>query len=99
VNELLQALAEVPPVEAPVRWPDPPDVDAEYVAAVLTSSPEAGQRIRATVETLAASAGGLGDFVAALDAVAVRFGQAGDGETCAALLDLSTVIRDWRERA
>jgi hypothetical protein len=99
VNELLRALFDVPVVDVPVRWPDPPDVDAELVAAVLTSSPEAGQRIRVAVETLLESAGGLGEFVAALDAVAIRFGQAGDGETCAALLDLSTVIREWGERA
>jgi hypothetical protein len=40
----------------------------------------------------------LEQLVGNLDELAVRFGQAGDGETCAALLDLSGVIRDWRDR-
>jgi hypothetical protein len=99
VNELLQALRDLPPVDWPIAdWCDPPDVDSEYAFALATASPEPARRIRATVEDLIEHADGLADLVAALDHVAVRFGQDNDPETCAALLDLAGVIRDWADR-
>jgi hypothetical protein len=98
-NELLEALAELPRVDWPVAdWADPPDPDSEYRFALAVASPEPAQRIRVTVEECVEHAGGLGELVAMLDWVAVRFGQDGDAETCAALLDLSTCIRDWVDR-
>jgi hypothetical protein len=97
MNELLEVLAELAPLEAPLRWPDPPDIDAEYVAALLVASPAVSARIRATVEVLL-ERGSLRELVDALDFVAVRFGQDGDSETASALLDLSGVFRDWGDR-
>jgi hypothetical protein len=96
MNDLLQALLDLPPVDAPVPWPDPPDLNAEYITVVLMASPVAGQRIKAAIEVLLDRARTLDDLIEALDAVAIRFSQDGDAETCAAFLDLSGVIRDWR---
>jgi hypothetical protein len=95
VNELLEALRDLPVVDVPIRWPDPPDLDSEYLAALLVASPESADRIRATLEVLLGSAQGLRELVEALDEVAVRFGGDGDAETCSTLLHLSGSIRDW----
>jgi hypothetical protein len=81
-----------------VRWPDPPDVHAELVAVLLLASPETAARVVATLQVLLEQAEGLGEFLDHVDAVAIRFGQDGDGETCAALLDIGDRLREWREQ-
>jgi hypothetical protein len=99
VNDLLQALADLPRVDQPiVDWPDPISPDDEYRFALTVASPEPARRIRATVELILEQAGGLSQLLAMLDGVAIRFGQDGDPETAAALLDLAGVIRDWADR-
>jgi hypothetical protein len=98
VNELLEVLADLPRVDQPiVDWPDPITPDDEYRFALTIASPEPAQRIRVTVEECVEHAARLGELLAMLDHVAVRFGADGDAETCAALLDLSGVIRDWAD--
>jgi hypothetical protein len=98
-NELLQALLDLPRAERPlVDWPDPISPEDEYRYALTVASPGPARRIRATVEEVVEHAGGLTDLLAMLEWVAVRFGQDGDAETCAALLDLAGVIRDWADR-
>jgi hypothetical protein len=98
MSELFEVLADLPRVDQPIRWPDPPDIDAEYVCALLMASSGTSERIKATVEVLLEHCSTLHELVDELDDVAIRFGKDGDGETCAALLDLGGVIRDWSDR-
>jgi hypothetical protein len=73
-----------------VRWPDPPDIGAELVATLLLASPRTAARVRRTLRVLVERADTLTELVDGLDAAAIcRYGQAGDGETAAALLDIS----------
>jgi hypothetical protein len=81
-----------------IRWPDPPDVHAELVAILLTASPPTVERVVGTLRILVDGADTLTQLVDALDVIAIRFGQDGDGETCAALLDVSDRLREWRDR-
>jgi hypothetical protein len=82
-----------------VRWPDAPALPVdEVIAQILLASPSSGRRILETVHVLVERAEGLEQLVTELDAVAIRFGMDADGETAAALLDVSDRIREWRER-
>jgi hypothetical protein len=83
---------------SPVRWPDPPDVHAELVAVLLLASPPTAERVVVTLRVLVEQAEGLGEFLARLDSIGVRFGQDGDGETCAALLGIGDVLHEWGDR-
>jgi hypothetical protein len=80
----------------PIRWPDPITPAEEMLAAVVIASPEAGERIVVAMHVLLHRAVNLDQLVGELDREAIRFGQSGDGETCAALLDICDRIREWR---
>jgi hypothetical protein len=87
----------------PVQWPDGgPDGPLELLGAVLVmASPKTGRRVletlRIVLEGLPDDAG-LMDFCRRLDQLAVKFGQDGDGETCAVLLDYSQDVAGWQGR-
>jgi hypothetical protein len=104
VRELLVELeAELPPV----RWHDPVEnLGGALSAELVLLSPATCRRV------LDAMGACLGDDVAELDealtrmcVIAIRYGQGTalgcegmpDGETCAALLDVCDVIREWSE--
>jgi hypothetical protein len=88
VEELLSGLP-------PIRWPDTCTPADEIVAQVLLASPQSSRRIRLAVHMLVTRAASIDQLVSELDVLAIRFGQDGDGETCAALLDVCDRIREW----
>jgi hypothetical protein len=100
MTELLEVAAAVAGLldGRAVRWPDGIAPADEVVAQIVLASPTAARRIRETVAALVERAGGLEQLVTDLDVVAIRFGQDGDGETCAALLSIGDAIREWRDR-
>jgi hypothetical protein len=81
-----------------VRWPDTTSPVDEIVAQVLLAPEPSRRRILETVRVLTDRADGLEQLVTELDGMAIRFGMDGDGGTCAALLDVSDSIREWRDR-
>jgi hypothetical protein len=62
---------------------------------VLFAPTRARRRILEAVREVFGSAERLCEALVRLDVVALRAGQDGDGETCAALLDLGTALRHW----
>jgi hypothetical protein len=101
VNDLLQLLLDLPRVEQPVRWPDPPDVDSEFTAAKLVASPHVAEALDAIVQLVVGrveQAGSLAQLLAELDMLAVHALGHGEGELGTALLDLADVIRGAVDR-
>jgi hypothetical protein len=102
VLEQLQGLAD-PLAGVPVRWGDGgPDGPTELLGAVLvTASTETARRVLATLRVVLDDLpedAGLGDFCRRVDELAVAFGQHGDGETAAVLLDYSADVAAWQGR-
>jgi hypothetical protein len=85
MNELLQALHDLPPVEAPVRWPDGPDLPAEVMANALLASPVGGRQYVEALRLCLDRSDTISDLVAELYTAGAYFGAHG-GEECAALL-------------
>jgi hypothetical protein len=82
-----------------VAWPDVPPTPADELTwCVLFAPPRARPRILGAVRDVFGAAESLWDALVRLDVVALRAGQDGDGETCAALLDLGTALRDWGDQ-
>jgi hypothetical protein len=98
----LQGLQD-PLAGIPVRWPDGgPDGPLELLGAVLvTASNRTARRVietlRVVLETLPEDAT-LSDFCRALDELAARFGQDGDPETAAVLIDYTADVASWPGR-
>jgi hypothetical protein len=82
-----------------VAWPDelPTPVD-ELTWCALFASPRARLRILEVVRDVFGAAVSLCAALVRLDVLALRFGQDGDGEVCAALLDLGTALRNWGDQ-
>jgi hypothetical protein len=93
MNELLQALAEVPTVEAPIRWPDPPDVAAVLFASVLTASPLAARQFRAIVRAVVDEAGSADEVVHLLYEAGAYAGGHGAAECAAMLWEVADAYR------
>jgi hypothetical protein len=82
-----------------VAWPyDVSPVD-EIVWQAMLASPRARRRVVETVRLLVERAEHLTEFVTDLDRLALRFGLDDDAETCAALLAIGDVVRDWGDQA
>jgi hypothetical protein len=98
----LQGLRD-PLAGVPVDWPGGgPDGPLEALGAVLvTASPQTGTRVLATLRVVLDGLpddAGLDDFCRRLDELAVKFGQDGDPETSAVLLDYSADVAGWHGR-
>jgi hypothetical protein len=93
LDQLEELLADLPPI----RWPDPPDLDAELAFALGCVSPRTARLAEAVVRELAATAGDLSGFLRALDVVAIHAGGHREAELAGVLLTVSDRIREWRE--
>jgi hypothetical protein len=101
VNELLEVLASLPRIERPIRWPDPPDIDAEFTAAKLLASPRVAEALEALVNLVlerAEQAGSLRQLLTELDVLAFHALGHDEHELGAGLLELADVIRGGIER-
>jgi hypothetical protein len=81
-----------------IRWPDRPDIHAELVTILLTSSPRAAALVAETLRVLVDDAATLTQLVDRLDVIGIRFGQDDDPETCGALLEVGDRLREWANR-
>jgi hypothetical protein len=78
----------------PVRWHDPISAEDELMAQLLCASPRSAMRVLAAFRLAIGRARSIPQLVAELDELAVWLGGHGDGEACAALLNVCDAIRD-----
>jgi hypothetical protein len=90
-NELLRALAEVPPV-GPVRWPDGPDLRAEVMAAGLLASPAGGRTFAGVLRLALDRADTLAALAGELYAAGAYLGQHDEPEAAALVWDLADAV-------
>jgi hypothetical protein len=107
LSHVRELVAELELELPPVRWHDPiVDLDSALCGELVLRSPRSCGRVLAAMRAcFGDDAVGLDDALTRLAVVAIRYGQGvmpecegePDGETCAALLDVCDVIREWRE--
>jgi hypothetical protein len=93
MNELLQALRDLPTVERPIRWPDPIDVTDELTAIAVTASPEAARQFVAMVRVVLEHADSLEDVARLRFEAGAYAGGRGAGEVAAMLWDAADAAR------
>jgi hypothetical protein len=92
MNPLLQALLEVEPVDAAVRWPDPPDLRAQVIADALLASPVAARQYAAVLRVALDRADHIGELVTELYRAGAAAGQHDASEAGGLLWGLADAI-------
>jgi hypothetical protein len=92
MNDLLLALLEVPPVDAAVRWPDPPDLRAQVIADALLASPTAARQYAAALRVALDRAGDIRELATELYRAGAVFGQHDASEAAGLLWQLGDAI-------
>jgi hypothetical protein len=91
-NELLQALAEVPPLDTAVRWPDEPDLQAEAVTNGVMASPTAGLQYLEALRLCLDRSESLDQLAGELYRCGTYFGAHNGSEAAGFLWSLADVI-------
>jgi hypothetical protein len=98
MNELLQALRDLPPVEQPIRWPDPIAAEDELTAIALVASPQAARAFAAMVRVVLEHADSLDDVARLLYEAGAYAGGRGAAEVAGMCWDAADAVRAEVER-